>query len=62
MLVVVFLYFWEWLDCFWFRVYVDYVGFFMGFMFLILIDVYSKWIEVYKLFIFIFEVIIEKFR
>lgn len=31
-------------------------------MFLILIDVYSKWIEVYKLFIFIFEVIIEKFR
>ena len=37
---------WEWPDHPWDRVHVDYPGPFMGQMFLIVIDAYSKWMEI----------------
>ena len=37
---------WEWPDHPWDRVHVDYAGPFMGHMFLVVIDAYSKWIEI----------------
>ena len=38
---------WEWLERPWARVHADYVGPFMGKMFLLLIDAHSKWMEVH---------------
>ena len=38
---------WEWLEKPWSRIHIDHAGPFMGQLFLIVIDVYSKWIEVY---------------
>lgn len=38
---------WEWPSKPWQRLHIDYVGPFMGHMFLILIDAYSKWMDVY---------------
>ena len=37
---------WEWPQCPWARVHIDYAGPFMGRMFLILVDAHSKWMEV----------------
>jgi len=38
---------WEWPEKAWSRVHIDYAGPFMGRMFLVIIDAYSKWLEVY---------------
>lgn len=38
---------WEWPSKPWQRLHIDYAGPFMGHMFLILIDAYSKWMDVY---------------
>lgn len=40
---------WEWPSKRWYRIYVDFTGPFVGSMFLILIDAYSKWPEVVQL-------------
>ena len=37
---------WEWPECAWSRVHVDFAGPFEGSMFLLVVDAYSKWIEV----------------
>ena len=38
---------WEWSEKHWSRIHIDHAGPFMGQLFLIVIDAYSKWIEVY---------------
>lgn len=38
---------WDWPDRPWSRVHVDYAGPFMGHMFLVIMDAYSKWIEIF---------------
>ena len=38
---------WEWPEKPWSRIHIDHAGPFMGQLFLIVIDAYSKWIEVY---------------
>lgn len=38
---------WEWLSKPWQRLHIDYVGPFMGHMFLILMDTHSKWMDAY---------------
>ena len=53
---------WEWPDRPWSRIHADYAGPFMGSMFLIIIDAYSKWIEVFKTSTSTSEVTMEKFR
>ena len=40
---------WQYPDAPWERVHVDYAGPFMGHMFLVVVDAYSKWIEVHKM-------------
>lgn len=56
------LHLWEWPDRPWSRLHADYTGHFMGSMFFIIIDAYSKWIEVFKTSTSTSEVTIEKFR
>ena len=38
---------WEWPEKPWYRIHIDHAGPFMGQLFLIVIDAYSKWMEVY---------------
>ena len=38
---------WEWPDKSWSHIYVDYAGPFLNHMFLFIIDVYSKWLEIH---------------
>ena len=40
------LHLWEWPKCAWFRVHADYAGPIDGMSFLVLVDAYSKWLEV----------------
>ena len=40
---------WEWLNRPWSRIHVDYAGPFLAKMFLIVIDSYSKWMEVFPM-------------
>ena len=37
---------WEWPACPWARVHIDYAGPFLGRMFLVVVDAYSKWLDV----------------
>lgn len=37
---------WSWPDRPWMRIYVDFVGSFLGSMFMIVVDAHSKWLEV----------------
>lgn len=39
---------WEWPGCEWVRLHIDYVGPFLGTMFLLIVDAHSKWIDVYE--------------
>ena len=38
---------WEWPEKPWFRIHIDHAGPVKGQLFLIVVDAYSKWIEVY---------------
>ena len=40
---------WEWPGHPWERLYIDYAGPFMGHMFLVVVDAYSKWLEVHTM-------------
>ena len=40
---------WQWPSCPWSRVHVDFLGPFMGHMFLLLMDAHSKWMEVHPM-------------
>ena len=53
---------WEWPNRPWSRVHVDYAGPFQGKMFLILIDAYSKWMEVFPMNTSTSSATIEKLR
>lgn len=60
MLKFVFVYFWDWLKEFWDCLYIDFVGLFMNLMFLFIIDVYLKWVEIFLMNSIIIINIIEK--
>ena len=53
---------WEWPSRPWERIHIDYAGPFLGKMFLIMIDAYSKWIEVHPVNTATSRVTIEKLR
>ena len=53
---------WEWPNCAWSRIHVDYAGPFHGSMFLIIVDAYSKWIDVHPTKSSTSETTIEKLR
>ena len=40
---------WEWPECAWTQVHMDFVGPFEGHIFLLLVDAHSKWMEVHPL-------------
>ena len=40
---------WEWPGHPWERLHIDYAGPFMGHMFLVVVDAYSEWLEVYTM-------------
>lgn len=54
------LYPWEWLNHPWTQLHADYTGPFLGKMFLVIIDAYSKWIDAYPLNKFMSNAIIKK--
>lgn len=60
MLKFVFVYFWDWLKEFWDCLCIDFVEFFMNLMFLFIIDVYLKWVEIFLMNSIIIINIIEK--
>ena len=53
---------WEWPSKRWERIHIDYAGPFLGKMFLVVIDAYSKWIEVHRVNTATSRVTIEKLR
>ena len=53
---------WEWPSRPWERVHIDYAGPFLGTMFLIMVDAYSKWLEVHPTRVTTSRVTIEKLR
>ena len=53
---------WEWLSKPWERIHVDYAGPFMGKMFLVIEDAYSKWLEVHPTRVATSAATIEKLR
>ena len=53
---------WEWLCRPWERVHIDYAGPFLGTMFLIMVDAYSKWLEVHPNRVTTSRATIEKLR
>ena len=53
---------WEWLSRPWERVHIDYAGPFLGNMFLIMVDAYSKWLEVHPTNVATSRATIEKLR
>ena len=53
---------WEWPQCPWVRIHVDYAGPFLGKMFLVVIDSHSKWMEVEAVSAATSAITIEKLR
>ena len=53
---------WEWPSRPWERVHIDYAGPFLGTMFLIMVDAYSKWLEVHPTRVTTLRATIEKLR
>ncbi|KAJ8338235.1 hypothetical protein SKAU_G00372010 [Synaphobranchus kaupii] len=53
---------WEWPEVPWSRLHIDYAGPFQGKMFLVIVDVHSKWIDVYPTSSATSETTIEKLR
>ena len=53
---------WEWPSRPWERLHIDYAGPFLGKMFLIVVDAYSKWLEVHQVNVATSRATIEKLR
>ncbi|XP_041961667.1 uncharacterized protein K02A2.6-like [Alosa sapidissima] len=53
---------WEWPESPWSRIHVDYAGPFQGEMFLLIVDAYSKWLDIYPVKTSTSQVTIEKLR
>lgn len=53
---------WEWPSQPWERIHIDYAGPFMGKMFLVMVDAYSKWLEVHPMSVATSRATIEKLR
>ena len=53
---------WEWLGLPWSRIHIDYAGPYKGEMFLVVVDAYSKWLEVHRMKSITLTATIEKLR
>ena len=53
---------WEWPESPWERIHIDYAGPFLGFMFLVIVDAHSKWMDIYPMKTATSQATVEKLR